>query len=787
MGASLRSPVLLLALFACAGEPEKPPATPDPDLPGDDTDEGPDTDMEHHETDEPTGPDTRRPLCLEETSVRPQVPPDLAAWATWVRGSRNRFTGDARLNELELLGENNLGTTPDEIAASRIERGYERLRSGRIDDAITDLQLAVEITLTESPTWRARARELLAIAWMRRAELDNCVTDGTGASCLLPFGDEGIHAHTEGMTEAAALWTDFLTEDDPLKTSPLWLLNVSHMALGQYPDGVPLDWLVPTSCLQPEAEVPMWTNVAPNIGVGAPGMAGGSAVDDFDGDGRLDLLFSSSNPDEGMRLYLNQGDGQFCEASNASGLSAYPGSLNISTADYDNDGDLDIAAPRAGWYNEYGFIRMSLLQNDGAGHFIDTSVAAGVAEETGPSQVAVWADVDGDGWLDLFVGRERAVDVYPPASLYINQRDGTFEDQAVRRGVAENGWVKGAAFGDVDNDGDPDLYVSTMIGKGHMYINDRTTGQFRERTALLGIDPPENGFSTWFFDYDQDGDLDLFATSYPITFVSKGPLSDDFGRASEGYVRDLLSLPDDRDPAHLYRNDGVGNGFVNVRDELALDDVHAPMGTNFGDLNTDGWPDIYLGTGAAGYDALEPNVAYLNMQGTRFLDVTSAAGLGHLQKGHGVSFGDLDDDGDEDIALDVGGAFSGDRFPNAVFANPSTGMHSVTLRLEGVTVNRRAVGARVRVVTPERTWHHVLGGGSSFGNNSHPLEIGLGAGSTITRVEIDWPSGPSEVVTGVPVDHVVDIREGAGVVASRPFQPLVLPGVEEHEAGHSVP
>ncbi|HMV67603.1 MAG TPA: CRTAC1 family protein, partial [Myxococcota bacterium] len=704
------------------------------------------------------------------------VPADLAAWATWVRGSRNRFVGDAHLDELERLGEARLGDSVDEIVRNRLDRGYERLRAGRVDDAITDLQAGLELAEDDDLVWRGRARELLAMAWMRRAELDNCVTSGTGASCLLPFGDAGVHAYTEGMTEAAALWSSFLVEDDPNKPSARWLYNVSVMALGGYPEDVALEWLIPPACLQPEAAMPGWTNVARDIGVAAPGLAGGSAVDDFDGDGLLDLLFSSSDPDEGISLYLNQGDGRFCDASNASGLSAFPGSLDISVADFDNDGDLDVAAPRAGWYNEFGFIRMSLLRNDGAGRFVDVAIEAGLAEVTGPSQVSEWADVDGDGWLDLFVGRERAVDVYPPASLYINRHDGTFEDQAALRGVAENGWVKGAAFGDIDDDGDPDLYVSTMLGPNHLYINDRERGQFIDRTAELGLEGPDNGFSTWFFDYDQDGDLDLFATSYPLTFVSKGPLSDDFGRASEGYVLDLVGRADDRDPAHLYRNDN--DGMVDVRDELALDDVHAPMGSNFGDLDMDGWPDIYLGTGAAGYDALEPNVAYLNMQGARFLDVTSAVGLGHLQKGHGVSFGDLDGDGDEDIALDVGGAFTGDRFPNAVFTNPTTGRHGVTLRLEGVTVNRRAVGARVRVVTAERTFHHVVGTGSSYGNNSHQLEIGLGAIAAIERVEVDWPSGPSEVFEGVEVDHIVDLREGAGVVASRPYAPFALDGAD---------
>jgi hypothetical protein len=501
-------------------------------------------------------------------------------------------------------------------------------------------------------------------------------------------------------------------------------------------------------------------------------------MDDFDGDGLLDLLFTSHNPKNGMRLYLNQGDGGFCEATEAAGLSVITGVLHGSVEDYDNDGDFDIAAPHGGWYAEEGFIRMSLLQNDGQGHFTDVAVEAGMANVVGPSQVAAWADVDGDGWLDLFVGREKAGDVWPPASLYMNQRDGTFVDEAVRRRVHDNGFVKGAAWGDMDNDGDPDLYVSSFAGDNHLYLNDRAMGRFVDVTEMSGTAAPRNGFSTFWFDYDQDGWLDLFASGYPVTFVSLGPLSDDFNAAAEGYIADLYGMPTDVDPAHVYHN--VRTGFVDTRDELGLDDVLLPMGSNIGDLNVDGWPDIYIGTGAAGWDALTPNVAYVNDGGQRFLDATTSAGLGHLQKGHGIAFGDIDDDGDEDILADIGGAFTADQFPDALFLNPTTGAHHLTLRLEGVTSPRSATGARVRVVTAERTWHHVVGMASSFGNNSHQLEIGLGAAGGPVRVEIDWPNSAMEVIDGLAVDQVVHVREGAGVVSSRSHAPLPLGA--DHEA-----
>jgi hypothetical protein len=229
----------------------------------------------------------------------------------------------------------------------------------------------------------------------------------------------------------------------------------------------------------------------------------------------------------------------------------------------------------------------------------------------------------------------------------------------------------------------------------------------------------------------------------------------------------------------LYHNEG--GRFVDVTVAMGLDDVHNIMGSTFGDFDLDGYPDIYLGTGGQAYDAIELNVAYHNAGGARFNDVTTVTHTGHIQKGHGVAFGDLDEDGDEDLFADIGGAYIGDRFPNALFVNPMTGRQALHLRLEGVTSNRSAIGARVRVVTPLRTRHYVVSTGSSFGGNTLQVEAALGDEAEIVAVEIDWPGGETEVVTGLTPQTVVSIRQGEGVVASRPFQPFVFTGLEEME------
>ena len=755
------SPLLLVLLFACE-RTEKPGVTP-----ADDTDAATDTTppVVVDDTDDHGHVGVLPALCQEEVAP-PPIAADLAAWADGVRLSDNPFYGVEPWEALEALGEDNLGATADEQVRNRLERGFQRLKFEQLDEAIADLQAALALAESSAPRWRGRARELLAITWMRKAELQNCVADGGGSACLVPFSEEAEHRLTEGMTEATSILIDFLTEDDGQKLSPRWLLNVAQMALGAYPDGVPEAWRVDPALLVSAVDLPAWTNVAPAVGPTDTEVAGGAALEDFNGDGLLDMLTSSLEIDVGMRLLLNAGDGTFCEASAASGVSAIPGVLDFFPADYDNDGDVDVLASRGAWFGSDGRVRPSLLRNDGEGRFVDVAREAGLAQQVGPAQAAAWADVDNDGWLDLFYGREAdqtAPGGVAPSSLFLNQGDGTFVDIARDQPLHDVGFVKGCAFGDIDNDGDPDLYVNTRGGPNGLFQNDGA-GRFTDITRGSGTAEPRNGFAAAFFDADQDGDLDLYAAGYDVLFGQRSVLDDSFGRSVDAYVADLLDLPDDTETMRLYRNDG--GAMQDATAELGLDHVHLTMGMNVGDLDADGWPDLYFGTGAPAFEALEPNAAYRNAGGSRFDNVTFAVRMGHLQKGHGVAFGDVDDDGDEDLLSEIGGAYRSDGFPDALFENPSADVRSVTLRLEGVTSNRSAIGARVRVVTPERTFHHVVGTGGSFGANSLQVEAALGTAETIERVEIDWPGGETEVVEGVIVGTIVRIRQGEGVIAA---------------------
>jgi len=312
--------------------------------------------------------------------------------------------------------------------------------------------------------------------------------------------------------------------------------------------------------------------------------------------------------------------------------------------------------------------------------------------------------------------------------------------------------------GDFDDDGRPDLFLSRRTLPNLLLRNVPAEGGagFRlvDVTATAGVERPDLSFPAWFFDYDNDGRLDLFvATNAGFS-----------QRQSDGVGEFLVGTKVRLDQPCLFRNEGGGR-FRDVAPEVGLDRAILTMGSNYGDFDNDGWLDVYLGNGAPSFAALLPNKAFRNDGGRRFQDVTTSAGLGHLQKGHGVAFADFDHDGDQDLFLETGGAYTGDVYPNVLFENPGGGNHWITLRLEGVKANRSAIGARIRVdvaaPTGERSIHVVCGTGGSFGSSSLQQEIGLGDATEVKRVEIRWPGSDSrQTVTGIGLDRVWRIVEG---------------------------
>lgn len=307
--------------------------------------------------------------------------------------------------------------------------------------------------------------------------------------------------------------------------------------------------------------------------------------------------------------------------------------------------------------------------------------------------------------------------------------------------------MKGAVWGDVNNDGLPDLFVSVLHGRNRLYVNRGGTSmsnwRFEERAAAAGVELPLASFPTMFFDFDNDGWQDLLVMSYDV----KAEMHEMVAREYLGLPLTSVDkgVPVPMEPSRLYRNNHDGT-FTDVTRKAGLDGkVIYAMGANFGDLDNDRWLDFYAGTGNPDLRSVIPNRMFRNVVGKRFDEVTLPGGFGHLQKGHATAFADLDRDGDEDVFMVIGGAYQGDRYTSVLFENPGWQDNAwVTLLLEGRSANRSAIGARVELVVDERgggtrTIHRTVGTGGSFGAGSLQLHVGLGPATRVRRVRIRWP------------------------------------------------
>ena len=456
-----------------------------------------------------------------------------------------------------------------------------------------------------------------------------------------------------------------------------------------------------------------FTDVTAESGIDTDRYGLGVAAGDIDNDGWVDLFLTSFGP---SRLYRNGGDGTFTDVSRERGIAQAPQGFGVSAAflDYDRDGWLDLYVGYNVHYRldntiectnvtgareycppeRYGGMPDHLYRNLGAGRFVDVSAAAIAGAQFGPALGVVTADYDGDGWIDVYVANDATENL-----LWMNQRDGTFRDEALLAGAALSGVglaeaSMGVDAGDFDNDGDEDLFMTHITNEGNnLYVNDGS-GTFADRSTSSGLGAgslPYTGWGTNWFDYDNDGWLDLLAVNGTIMAVRRD--------ASRPFPYDQRKT--------LFRNLGDG-GFANVTaqagDVFALSDVG--RGAAFGDVDNDGDGDVLVGNDAGPARLLVNHVgARRHWLGLRLVG-PAAAGTGRRD-------------------------------------------------MLGARVAVRRPGAPT-------LWRRARSDGSYASSNDPRVLIGLGDSDVRPTVEVHWPDGEVEQWDEVEIDRWTDLLEGTG-------------------------
>jgi hypothetical protein len=467
------------------------------------------------------------------------------------------------------------------------------------------------------------------------------------------------------------------------------------------------------------------------------GYSAGAAWADIEGDGDLDLyLPQQAGP---SRMYVNEG-GRFSDEATARGVDN-GGAAGIAAlfADYDNDADQDLYVVNDG--------RNRLYQNDGAGKFTDVAEAAGVAEN-GPGSSASWGDYDNDGHLDLYVTNWARCEVgggydYFDDALFHNEGDGTFTDRTAllnRTGSTAGAGFQAAWF-DYDRDGDQDLYLANDYGgpapePNFLWRNDGRDGsgwKFTNVSVTSGTGLAINTMGIGVGDYDRDGDFDLALSNIEATALLKN------------------------------RGDGT---FVNVarrarvaRPEQRVREKSITWGLAFYDLNRDGWEDLYVAGGSLAqenYPEAQPNATFVNSRDGRFLDLSAPSAADDDGVGRGVAFADFDRDGRMDLFLVNQGGFP------RLFRNVTRGGHWLQVELTGRQSNRDGCGAILKARLSRRTelLREVFCGSVSLGSgHDHAVHFGLGARTEVRRLTIRWPSGTRQVIKNVRADRLIESVE----------------------------
>jgi len=520
----------------------------------------------------------------------------------------------------------------------------------------------------------------------------------------------------------------------------------------------------------------------------------GLAFYDYDNDGWLDVFLVNGWRLEGFakgrephcRLFKNNRDGTFTDVTRGSGLEIRTGwGQACCVGDYDNDGYDDL------FVTYYG--QNVLYHNNGNGTFTDVTESVGLLQpgpKTRWNTGCTWVDYDRDGHLDLFVANYVDFDLKtaplpeegpctykgifvacgPPGLagaknlLYHNNGNGTFSDVSQKAGMwnAIGTYGLSVAASDLDNDGWPDIYVANDSAPATLYLNQHD-GTFKDvaienGAALSAEAKPQAGMGVSIGDYNRDGNLDIVKTNFA------------------------------GDTDSLYTN--LGDGVFEDRtypSGLGVNTRLLGWGVGFFDMDNDGWLDILMSNGhvypevdksKADLKYAEHKYLYRNLRNGRFEEVTNQGGPGIMENApaRGCAFGDYDNDGDLDIAVNCVNAI-----PQLLRCDSTLNRNWIKVKLLGVKSNRTGIGSRVLVTAktvptaekPLVQMDELRSGGSYFSQNDMRMHFGLDQATKVDMVEIRWLSGQIDQLKDLEVNRLYVIQEGGRIIRSEALKPAM--------------
>jgi len=480
-----------------------------------------------------------------------------------------------------------------------------------------------------------------------------------------------------------------------------------------------------------------FTDVAAQAGVAAGNDGENASADalwlDYNNDGRPDLFVVRFGHSQ---LYENLGNGRFRDVSKRSGLDRYSNAITAIAFDYDHDGWIDLLV---GSY----FQPVDIFHPDTPRFFPESFETAN----------------NGGG-----------------VTLYRNLHDGTFRDVTAAAGLALSGWTLDVGHGDADGDGWDDLYVACDFGTDHFFLNQKD-GTFADRTrTAIGFDT-KKGMNAEWGDFDGDGRLDIYVTNITDDYMREGNFlwrNDGVGPSGVTFT-DVARETGTNDTGwgwgakfFDYDNDGwldlyVMNGWVSGGSESYVPDIFAMItkpGVDFRDARN--WPPM-RGKSLSGY---EKKKLFHNLGGGVFKEEAARQGLDSTRDGRGIAVADFDNDGRMDVFVANANAA-----PYLYRNVLPTGAHWLELQLVGRTSNRDAVGAQARLTVGGRTLLRFVDGGNGFaGQSTKRLHFGLGAAKVAERLEVRWPSGLRQTFTDLPADRILRLVEGEAAPQALPIR-----------------